>query len=424
MPITPAPVGPLLKAYDRLVNANQDLVGAVADVAPAAVREVLCQLGGLASLGAGPLGPLQSPGTGNRTLSDAGGILQAACPVPPPLPEPLPPPFEGGQCPGVLYTVRTNLKRQNLDNCNEFETAFDVGNVPGPVGQPFPVEFVENPCNDSEIGRVWNWTTGAGTVLFRSESSQVGLQNVEILEVIRQDGLPDDCGNPPSPEPTRPPITQPPPSPEIPTINPDGSPGSPIIITPRVGPIFIDASANIKVPVTVEISGPDIDVNTTIPVSVSLPDFNVDFEFGGTGGGAGGEGGEEPTPPSPICCPPPPPELQPAPEEDPGEDPEDPPPPNRRRVGVVVSTVEVGETAAGTTVFTANPPLRVPRVATVQFEIEVGGTTSLSADTQVKSLNQYVEGPRNGKITRAFVGWEPGWEGSFSYVEVPINGSE
>lgn len=425
MPITPAIVKPLNDLYNDLVNGAEDLVGAVSQMAPAAAREILCSAGGLASLGGGPLGPYQSPGSGNRMASDLGGILEAACPVPPPLP-PIPQPEpEKGQCEGILYDVQYTLVRRDRLTCADLSDVQGGAVLLGPIknfrlttpdvafcefgGEPF-IRF------EADTG------TPSTPTIIQSASGNFRWRSFTIDSITRQDGQPDDCGEilPPAPVP-RTPIVQPPPSPPIPWVGPPGSPGGDYIFEPVVGPIFVGPDGGINIPVVININDPMVNIPISIPVNVSLPDFKPTFNFGGSGGGPGG--GTEPGPPEGICCEPPPPKIRPAPVEDPDEPPEDPPDESSRIVAVLVKSEETGEPVRASRLFTAKPALLVPRIATVQFELEFDTELYLSRETQVKQEMQYVEAPETGIVTRAFVEWEPGWDGSFEYVSEPVNES-
>lgn len=427
MPVTPPQVTNLLETYDDLVNQARTVTEAVAAVAPAAVGEVLCQIGGLASLGAGPFGPLQSPGTSNRLLSDLGGVLAAACPVPPPLPEPPPPPFSGGQCPGISYVVNITTEELERFDCTADTRTFNR-TIVGPITDfrirdPFEITT----CPGGETGgfvleALFDGNQNYGAVYQASQGNTV-ITGFTINSVTRADGQPDDCGDPPAPPtPPRPPIVQPPQSPQIPTIDPDGNPGPPIVIIPKVGPIYVDIDGQISIPVVVNVEGNTVNNNISFPLTVKLPDFNVSFEYGGGGGSTNDpEGPEEPTPPEGICCEPPLPEL----EEGEEENPDDPPPEEEEEIvriqGIVLVCSPDGGQRQNSTIFTAQPAVLVPRIATVQFEMRIAGELYLSEETQIKSLRRYVAAPTDVDIVRAFVGYEPGWTGSFQYVVVAAN---
>lgn len=409
MPVIAPAIGPLNRAYNDLVNLNTDLTRAVASVAPAAVQEVLCTAGGLASLGAGPFGQFQGPGTPGRLLSDFGGILQAACPVPPPLPPVPAPPFTGGQCDDIRYVV---VFRREGGGVPPDDIAL---NSWGPVS-PLTVQEVPN-GQDLYFFERRSQQGGPTTPVTVQGSDRNNEGTARIVSATPIGGAPDICGDPPTVNPPRPPITQPPPSPDIPTIDPDGNPGNPIVIQPTIGPIFIDADATIKVPVSVRITGGDINNEITIPVSVSLPDLNVDFNFGGSGGGGTSNPGEdEPSPPMPICCPPPQPRL----EEGEDENPEDPPPEPEQTeeiIGAVVTSTPTEQESRASQLGLPKPDLFVPRIATAQFEVLVDGNQAYAPDVQVKSVSQYIPAPDGVTVSRILVGWEQGWEGEIRYLK-------
>lgn len=413
MPIAPPSLEDLADAYQRVNDEVNSLQDAALAISSPAAREVLCSAGGALSLGFGRLARISSPGFADLGKG-VGGLLERACEIPPPLPEEPSPPFEGGQCEGILYTLRLQFDllldeagNQVLPRDNEYE------DLVGPVGAPFLLSDREN--GELNIIRV---PTGAGIVqLERTTFIPRRFENLNVVSVTRQDGLPDECGSlPPPPPPDRPPIIQPPPSPPIPRVDPDGNPLPDLIFAPRVGPVYVDVDGSLNIPVDVNVSGPDIDLN--IPVAVNLGDFSPTIV--GVGGGGGSGPGEEPGPPPQICCPGPPPRTRAGEDEDPDEEPEEPPK-DMAIAAVIVSSEPMGEGQSNSTIFTATPPLLVPRIGTVQFEVEVDGQRFIGPDVQLKQTSQFVEAPTAAKVTRAFVKWEPGWTGSFQYLEKAIN---
>lgn len=420
MPITIPRAIRLAEVYEDLVDNAEDLVGAASRIAPAAAQEVLCSIGGALSLGAGPGGVLARISPAAKAQSDLGGILEAACPLPPPLPGPAPPPFTGGQCPGVLYVVSTSQIRLTSEGGPPIFNGSPLLRSNTVVGPVAGIEFERGQGQDVFIR---HGEPSQLTLVFNNSSS-TWLDGAEITGVVRQDGLPDDCGDPPPPggpgTGPRPPIVQPPRSPDIPRVDPDGNPLPPIFFEPRVGPIHIGPGGDINIPVTVNVGGPSFNVPISIPVSVGLPDFAPTIVFGGSGGGLTPGQPTEPGPPQGICCPPPPRFVRPGVEEDPNDPPAEDDP-NGVIVGVYVTTVEASDVASATIIGTAQPPLRVPRIATVQFGVGTEESEFIGPDTQVKQLRQYVAAPADVPITRAFVRWEPGFEGEFEYVYAPRN---
>jgi len=145
-------------------------------------------------------------------------------------------PFEGGQCPGVPYTVfrtRTSTSTgQPIEN--------DVGDYDGPVTISTP----ENPLNQvgDPLESLWVYTINEGRP--DEQDFQTVSDGPPSFRLERVDGLPDDCGDPPAT-----------PIPSLPGSPPSGTgfgeprdvapPGSdPFVVTPRLpelgpdGPYF------------------------------------------------------------------------------------------------------------------------------------------------------------------------------------------
>lgn len=142
-------------------------------------------------------------------------------------PEIGPPPFPGGQCEGVIYTVTL----QNNSTSGPFG-APQTRSGPGPVVGAF-VTITLAP------------STGVAGIEFANGKvntlSGGSVAAPTILGVVRQDGQPDLCGDPPAPivpGPNPPPDPGPTPGPE-PTTDPDDPTGPPLIpIPPYVDPIY------------------------------------------------------------------------------------------------------------------------------------------------------------------------------------------
>jgi len=325
------------------------------------------------------------------------------CPDRPPPPQAFPrPPFEGGQCEGVTYRIEglsavtksagdPDGTRQLIGNGNR--------NVIGPVGG----FTLENPLNDGfrRIGI----RTGVGVILVRdAPGDSVWYSDPLFTAIVRVDGEPDDCGNPPSEYPIPPAPFPPLPPEDRPVTDPDGGPDINFTFAPTLAPIFIDIDGSVNVPVNVNVSGPNIFAPVDIPVNINLPTFAPSFNFGGGGGGG------NPGPPTSPCCEPP---TVPGPGVEGEEDQPivtEPPPEGLRMYGVqVLSQVEADRTSA-TNISTGSeiPDLWVPRIGSVYFELDVSnrrGSVRLlySQDYDVKLTNQIVIGPPEGKILRAFI---------------------
>ena len=427
MPIVPKEVNDLLDEYNDVITTGTTLIEAVSRFAPAAANEVVCQMGGLASLSAGPFGSLMSPGTLPRYLHDFGGALQAACPDIADLPQGPAAPFTGGQCEGVLYDVTVDFNELFLFMCNLQPDTRTV-QLPGPVKdirirdpQPIlscPGDFVGFPVVEALFG-----TNTAYTTIFQVSSGNVQVVELTNISVVRADGMPDLCGDPPpSPAPPKPPIQQPPSSPPIPWVDSNGDPVGDVVFSPRVGPIFIDAQARLKIPVVVNINGPFLTQEISIPVSVSLPDFDISFEYGGNGGTTTDPTSpEEPTPPVPVCCDPPLPRLEEDEVEEPGDPEDEDNEPTEVITGAVIATEPGPGQSTATELGNPRPDLLVPRVATFQWEVDIGGTVAYTSDVAIKTLSQYIPAPEGVVVIRGLVGWEQGWQGGISYAKRFIN---
>jgi len=137
-------------------------------------------------------------------------------------------PFEGGQCPGVAYTVFQTIVSVTTGQTVESS----VGSYIGPVSISTPT----NPLNSvgDPFEKLWRYTINEG----RSDEQtyQAPSEEAPTFRVERGDGLPDDCGNPPG-SPIPPVPGNPPPSTGFGDPRDIGEPGSPFIVTP--GPIVI-----------------------------------------------------------------------------------------------------------------------------------------------------------------------------------------
>lgn len=193
------------------------------------------------------------------------------------------PPFTGGQC-QVNYTVTIQSEVFPFSDCSTFGPSISANGFSGPILGL--VTRTENPSGDL--------CTPAGNAIYLRHGNPVVESLVagagygataSILSVVREDGLPDNCGDPP-------PEVQPGPnpSPTNPTIPPDEQPYDdpiygptlplpPIIIAPELPDfeISIDPFGNGG-------GTPNLDPGEPgEPVETGLPG-------GGGGGGGGGDG--------------------------------------------------------------------------------------------------------------------------------------
>lgn len=441
MPIIIGPAGAakLNDVYNDLVDGATDLTGAAAAIAPAAVREVICVAGGLASLLGGPLGPLPGQGIRERLFSDLGGILQAACDVPPPVPDLFPTPGEPevGRCPTLYRITLVTLERAR------FTCATRTGGrqllLTGPLGAPFladpgTVDCEGRPPLPGRVRILFGEPPVNGSIYTPSGGGNWLIEELTSVTIVREDGLPDDCGEPGEDiPPVIPPIPELPESPVIPPVDPDPDlpGGGGFIFKPTVGPITIGVDGGISIPVVVNVGGPSLSIPVTIPVSVGLPSFSPTVIIGGSGGvstpGGGGGVTAPPRPPEPVCCRPRP-VTGPEKEGEEGEAVEDDEPPFRGRlIGVLVkSTVnpavarisEIGQGGGDFNLF-------VPRLGSLYFNVvattDVGEETASTRDYPVKTLSQYIEAPPDIAVTGYRAVPEPGVTMTASPVFVTSN---
>ena len=331
------------------------------------------------------------------------GIWAQACPlpVPPSLGDPEAP-FEGGQCSDKLYRVSgKNLLNGAESGDFSLTTWGPFSGIRSQVDQFGNTQFF--------IDRRTQEGGNTTPVQPWAQSDNVNERSGRVVSVVPDDGSPDECGNPPALPPVDP---GPPPTPlppeDRPVTDPDGGPDFNITFAPEFGDIYVDADANLYIPVNVRVSGPkfEIDNDITIPVTVKLPSFDVDFNIN-----IGGGGGDKPGPIAPICCEspvfpePPPSDTEPEPE------PETPDSPPRRAIlGVIVrATIEEDDvTATEVYLGPSRPSLWVPRLGTVFFEVLAGESVAYTKDYDVKFDDQLVIAPEDFLVTKAFAKAGPG----------------
>lgn len=179
-------------------------------------------------------------------------------------------PFTGGQCP-VVYRVRGQIELFPFSDCSTFGPgAFDIG-LQGPIlGLVYKVE---NPSGDLCTPKGNNVYVRHGNPVREEILGGAGYGvSVTGFNVVREDGLPDNCGSPP--------IIYTPPRPVggLPPVGPQP------IDFPGIGPINVDVSFDPSGNINVEL--PDF------PVTVNIP--NPFDGGGGDEGGGGGGGGPAP----------------------------------------------------------------------------------------------------------------------------------
>jgi len=300
---------------------------------------------------------------------------------------------QGGQCDCVLYRLTGYATRNNqvslqFSNAPYWGPFGPITPIAGGFNPPFQVGFNivcrgpgSNPC-----GPLTNYPLPVG-------ASDGNLVKVVITQIRRDDGLPDDCGEPP------PPVVDPVPPTGIPFIN------IPIIYAPNTEIDFnLNALANIVffqpkfnfngqliIPFTLEtnIDLGGINFNVTGNLNVNTGDVNLNFNGGDTIQAPGYDSPcDEPTKP-----------VRPAPEKPP-DVPDKPDDPDVEQdeviVGVLVTvTNAVLQRKASLIPQGANPVIYAPALGFVNFfcKFGQGNSGAWTADIPVKNKYQLIQCP-------------------------------
>lgn len=297
------------------------------------------------------------------------GIRGALCDDPTPPPPP-PPPFQGGQCPGILYDIEV------VDDT--FGQRFLGSPRRGALGSVVNRD-VGTPENPQWEG-VFTIDSGGNTQRIYSGASSN--QNGRIVQAIRVDGLPDDCGDP---DPDPPPEFEPVDIPET-VPNPTGGPDIPITITINA-PIVI--GPNVFAPVT--IGGPEFQLTGQIDIS---PEFNIRIGGGPNGRGGGGSGtGVEPIPT----------DIEP-------DSPSNPPEADGRRIIGLIVTLSVSDDVRATELAQDGDigSIGVPRIAIAYLISNNGGVRVALSGVDLKLRNTYIPVPPSVEVVSWRIHTEPG----------------
>lgn len=143
------------------------------------------------------------------------------------------PPFQGGQCAGVGYNAQLQYTNDQ-GGTNTFDFDFLGGTLRG--------TFVDGPQFNGQylVGIVRENPPGVNQRLLAGGVSSPDGGNPRIVNIVRQDGQPDNCGDPPpvlAPGPNPPPDPGPTSGPE-PTDDPNNPTGLPLLpVLPYIDPI-------------------------------------------------------------------------------------------------------------------------------------------------------------------------------------------
>lgn len=143
---------------------------------------------------------------GNAIGQFNSGLWDSFCgqQTPPQLPPPPEPPFEGGQCPGVLYNVRVRAEARRVGTDEFLEVKEASADVYGPIRSiAAEVRAPETPNSANVMVRASeaDGVTPDATPLFGVSANLVYYTAVEVLSIVRIDGQLDVCGDPPAEPP-------------------------------------------------------------------------------------------------------------------------------------------------------------------------------------------------------------------------------
>ena len=308
----------------------------------------------LLSAGGNILGAVASlPGGSPEFIENTTKALRRLAGCDPADDPPLPTPFTGGQC-AVQYEFFYDVE----DNGGVVQTGLSKVR-----GGPLNVNVVDSQANQSRnIFLIHSLSQPPGESLVSSGlSNEAKLTNVSV---VRLDGMPDICGNPPPVFPPATPINI-----DIDvTYNIDDGTEVTVTIPFIYAPITTDINGYFRIPFTFEFGGVEFSGNVSLE-----PEFNVTIN------------------------PPPAPRGTDSPVTDlPGPDDEIPVTPStfeERVVGVVVQSVLAGEQQL-TTIFTQNiPRILAPRCGSVKFGYAIAGRSFWSPDIDIKDLNCFIPCP-------------------------------
>lgn len=286
---------------------------------------------------------------------------------------PIPVPFEGGQCDGIAYTVVI-----------QFDSRFVQGEqttTPNVIGPISGVTTVTNPNGTRQPVIQANPNKNAGS----PSSDSLSYQDPFIVSVTREDGQPDDCGDPPA---------------DIPPFSPAPRPISFTYQDVNNTTVNVSGDMTIFAPVVIA------PVTVIAPVRVELPDFNFDgylsfdptfeFNFGRQGAEKSpGDGDPNNGPDDPIDNP-----ITPEDDSD------------RRLIGMKVIATPDGTNRNTIIPQSGGPTLYLPRIANAYFRVRNRGGLSWFGPITVRNRAEFVPVPENVNAVFGVVDFDGGWSGT------------
>lgn len=319
-----------------------------------------------------------------------------------PYPEPpISPPFAGGQCP-VIYFVTVRWTAPSLiPGVGDYDdTSFNP--VGGPIYGLSITPGFQGPDSRWEMG-IDATDPNTGERLYYTSRSidrlTWGQPTGTIISIVREDGLPDDCGDRGDLLPPDEPL--PPPAPiDITYIDNDNNINviSGFLI---LGFAYIDADLNVKIPVTINVPvniNPSFDVGFDIDAEFNLGDNTFKINPPRPPGSdptppPGRPPDDDPRAPRPTDPPPPPDPDVPNPPPPPEED-----PPERVIRGVLVTVTDDSDASTvGGLAQDNNPDIAIPNYGYINFFSRLSsGAGGWSPDFPVKNARTLITCPWPG----------------------------
>ena len=290
------------------------------------------------------------------------------------------PPFSGGQCVGVSYFVDV-LADVRVDNesVRGYPEVFTVrGN--GPIRGLFLERL-----NENQIALRINWGSSQ-PVLGNTVIAAEYYADYRILDIRREDGLPDTCGDllePPATPTPSPPIFLP-----VPYEDNNGVDFTiPLFIV--FAPVRVNLEGQLEIPFRIQID-PNFEFNINGTINLNLGGIN--FNFGNSNLPPGGQPKQDDYE-SPDDVPDYPPDIPngispipPTPEED----------ETTGIIRAVIVTVTNNSSKATPIGQDTNPDIYAPNLGYVQFAISIKNAVSWTSDIPVKNLRNFIPCPWEG----------------------------
>jgi hypothetical protein len=277
------------------------------------------------------------------------------------------PPFTGGQC-ATTYEVTCN-GTYTTGAGDTFNLPFlpDTKDVVGPIGGTSLIPDATDPFRER-----W-YVVGNPNVVYTTPPNNAASSEMTITNIVRKDGQPDDCGDPPADIDEYNDYSE--------TVSITYEDNSQTQITEDVdvtiGPLIVGIGGILYAPVTVGTG--DITFNGNLTLS---PELSVDLWPDGLFGGGGNTDNPAPDPSEP--------DPEPVITDD-----------RRRIIGAIVTVTNYNEDIARVTQVAqgSSPDIFVPRTGNVSFYIDTPGGQAWTEPTPLRNVRQYVPCPaREGAV--------------------------